>query len=304
MSGNCREFDAQAASAFSQGGPDRRIPTRQARRAAGLCCRCDAPRFRGGRCEAHYAAVLAENRERARRKPKARPRVGRKPGDRTRYHEAPPLQLRGWHVYTLHDPQTDATRYVGLTEWPRRRWLTHLGAARLALAGRRDPTPVMEWFGSLLVQGLRPVMRLVCPVNGEEDGRDVEAQTIRRLAAEGHNILNVQGLHEKGPAICGRCHQEGHSWTTCHLPKPTVAENCKVRHERLRAEGRCIWCAEPAEGGRSRCSSCIEKGRASAEERRREAQARKIAEGGTTYACRACGEKGHNRRTCARKAAA
>lgn len=274
---------------------------RSQRRAAGLCCSCNEPLFRGGRCERHYAGVLASNRKGHAAKRVAagvipgRPRRG---GRTAKLQGAPPGSLVGWHVYTLHDPDTDAVRYVGMTDRPRRRWYLHRGTAVAIRRGQRAPVPVGVWFGALDDMGKRPVMKIVAPAESEAAALDLERATIQRLTAEGVDLLNVQG-YAKLPPTCGRCGKVGHKRTKCQRPPMTNAEQCRARHEKLAASGCCLWCSEPSVPGRSRCARCIETGAARAREREARQRAERTAAGIGKNVCRGCGGVGHNRRTCA-----
>jgi hypothetical protein len=280
---------------------------RAAKKAAGICYKCNEPTYRGGRCVMHYALALADNRERDRRRRAAgvrgphrdRPRKGRRV-----MAGAPALSLTGWHVYTLHDPDTGAVRYVGLSEHPRRRWYLHAIAARQALGGKREPAPVAAWVAGLIEVGKRPVMEIVQPVADEETGLVVERETIQRLLSEGAALLNVQGRRAKRAPKCKRCGKTGHTVRACRRKRLTVAEFCKARRKRLRAAKVCIWCGLNATNGHTRCDYCIARDRARQEARRAQdgaspAAAKRGRPVGRPGRCTVCGEvAGHNRRGC------
>jgi hypothetical protein len=83
------------------------------------------------------------------------------------YHEAPEAPPGSAAIYTLSDPRdVAAIRYVGQTLAPRRRFLQHVGAARLWLPDEtpwwiRSPEyrPLYTWIRELYEDGQRlPVM--------------------------------------------------------------------------------------------------------------------------------------------------
>lgn len=166
---------------------------------------------------------------------------------------APSASVGGWHVYTLHDPDTGETMYVGCSGRLRGRWHLHLSAAR---RGEEHAPPVVHWVAGLLADGKLPVMRIVTRCESEEAANILESQKIREMMGAGIRLLNVLGTRDKRalPPQCRRCGGE-HRARNCPQRPPTNAEICAQRHARLAAEGLCIWCAKPT-SGHSRCDAC------------------------------------------------
>lgn len=71
-----------------------------------------------------------------------------------------------------------------------------------------------------------------------------------------------------------------------------IRQASKAKREKLKAEGKCYWCQEPATA--SYCTECAKIHRERLRLRRR-ASFSKERQG---YACRRCGQQGHNTRTC------
>jgi hypothetical protein len=106
----------------------------------------------------------------------------------------------GTAVYTLSDPrELAAPRYVGQTRAPRRRFLQHLGLARLWLPEERPwwiaqerLRPLYEWIRDLYADGQRlPVMIVTAwheaPLDATVAERDLIQLCMRRQLA----LLNV-----------------------------------------------------------------------------------------------------------------
>lgn len=86
----------------------------------------------------------------------------------------------------------------------------------------------------------------------------------------------------------------GRAWIVAHPERVKVLG--RERYVRLRAAGVCTNCgARPAMAGQVRCAECRNRQRATAALRRREAGM--VAR--PPYQCSACGDVGHNKRTCA-----
>lgn len=88
------------------------------------------------------------------------------------------------YVYVLRDPRNPTPRYVGVTrQSPGRRLQQHVTAGR-----SMRHLPVARWVGSLLKEGLRPVMEVVSTTS---DPYGVEVITIAAYRALGYPLLNL-----------------------------------------------------------------------------------------------------------------
>lgn len=89
-------------------------------------------------------------------------------------------------IYALVDPVTGALRYVGKSVISlKARLSNHEYKARSG----RTTTPTGDWIRGLQSVGLHPQIRLLEETTGR--WQDVERTWIRRLRAEGHDLLNL-----------------------------------------------------------------------------------------------------------------
>ena len=126
-------------------------------------------------------------------------------------------------VYSLRAPGEKAVRYVGVTRWPRGRWLGHTSEAlRLWHAGK-PVTQLHRWLLSLYAKGKRPILeplatspawvrRRGCArfdfraqeAAGRKAGEALEARWIRKLAKRGEPLFNVRGRKQPARAASRR----------------------------------------------------------------------------------------------------
>jgi hypothetical protein len=107
----------------------------------------------------------------------------------------------GWAIYTLSDPRDlRATRYVGQTASPRRRFLQHLNHAQLWLPDElpwwiKQPKlrPLYTWIRKLFADGGRlPVMVISAWVSSEAQARVAERAQIFECLARPSPLFNVE----------------------------------------------------------------------------------------------------------------
>jgi hypothetical protein len=112
-------------------------------------------------------------------------------------------------IYTLADPrELAAVRYVGQTRAPRRRFVQHLGAARLWMPDEipwwiASPQlrPLYTWIRELHRDDFRlPVMVVTAWVERASDVRSAERVLIERCLRQGAALLNVEA-ERAGPQI-------------------------------------------------------------------------------------------------------
>lgn len=93
------------------------------------------------------------------------------------------LDLKTTFIYALKDPITEAVRYVGKSDNPRKRLSSHLGEARDRNCHRK------VWLHSLKMQGLRPVLEIVDEVP-EAEWQSWEAAYIDYYREAGCDLTN------------------------------------------------------------------------------------------------------------------
>lgn len=112
----------------------------------------------------------------------------------------------GRAIYTLSDPRDlRQVRYVGQTLSPARRYLQHVGMARLWMPDAvpwwiKQPrsVPLYEWIRSLHQEGRRLPVMVVCSWTTPSLARLAERERIVECLAAGMPLLNVE------PRLTGR----------------------------------------------------------------------------------------------------
>jgi hypothetical protein len=108
-------------------------------------------------------------------------------------------QPRGTAIYTLADPRDlRVPRYVGQTRAPRRRFLQHVGTARLWLpddlpwwVATPRQRPLYEWIRALYRDGRRLPVLVVCAWHGT-DATNAERELIQEYLRQRMPLLNVE----------------------------------------------------------------------------------------------------------------
>lgn len=103
------------------------------------------------------------------------------------------LKTGEWAIYALLDPRNQAMRYIGVTKHPERRWAKHNGNGQEANLRKQD------WIADLKGCGLRPIMKTLEIVQGQEEARAREAAWIGACVNAGIDLLNVASLHPAPP---------------------------------------------------------------------------------------------------------
>jgi hypothetical protein len=115
-------------------------------------------------------------------------------------HDETAAPAVGTAIYTLSDPRDlRALRYVGQTRAPRRRFLQHVGGARLWLPDvrpwwitREHLRPLYEWIRDLYADGQRlPVMVVTAWLDQPEDALVAERELIQRCLRQELPLLNI-----------------------------------------------------------------------------------------------------------------
>lgn len=89
---------------------------------------------------------------------------------------------RGAYIYSLIDPVTNETRYIGKANDPQKRLKGHI-----ADAARRD-YPVYRWIRKLISSGKCPVLNVL---EYAEDWKEAEKRLIKASIEKGDKLLNV-----------------------------------------------------------------------------------------------------------------
>jgi hypothetical protein len=115
----------------------------------------------------------------------------------------------GIAIYALSDPRSvRETRYIGQTAHPRRRWLQHLGTARLWLpdetpwwVSQPKLRPLYRWIRELYAQQERLPFMLICTWVDAAEGRLAERAWIRACLERQLPLLNVAEFRAAMP-VC------------------------------------------------------------------------------------------------------
>lgn len=99
------------------------------------------------------------------------------------------MKLKTYTLYSLCDPCTGETRYIGQTSYPAKRRLQgHLQTARTKIVDRR---PVTDWIRKLLSEGKEPFQKVLYQTQCPEDIDCIEIATIRSMRKRKFRLLNL-----------------------------------------------------------------------------------------------------------------
>ncbi len=112
-------------------------------------------------------------------------------------HTTPSGTAGKYIVYGLHDPRTDALRYIGQTKSSVRQRL----AGHLCDARRRGHTHIARWLAALGRLGLRPVVRVLERCSSADAVCDLERKWIEVARNRGDDLTNVTDGGEGAPGF-------------------------------------------------------------------------------------------------------
>jgi len=110
-------------------------------------------------------------------------------------------------IYTLSDPTTGKIRYVGKSNFPKKRYYNHISSCH------RTHTHKNNWIKSLLKENKRPILNVVDEVP-VDDWQTFEKYWIDKLLEEGNELTNIA---------------EGGNGVTQHTYN--TIEKMKIRHK-------------------------------------------------------------------------